>query len=391
MKRTLAMVAVGATVATLTLTGCGSGGGQSGGGPVKIFQFAPYESQTASLPYMKTSAQAAVDEVNAAGGINGRKLELETCDEKYDPNEAVRCAQRAVQEHAVAVVGSLSAFGAQVMPVLQSAKIPSIGADALTPADARSPMNYLIDSGVPGYTAMPAVAKKYLGATKIALIQIEFANAGETKKYVEKGAELSGSKIVYSAEIPTDTVDFSQYVAAAKKSGAQAIVSSLAAEWTTKLWKAMESTGSNLKVVASAGSVTPKVAAEGGDAAAGTYVVAGTPSADEANPWGKQYIAAMKKYEPSEKVYAGVGLRSYAAVHLFAEVAKGIDGGVTSTSLVQALDKVHDMEFMWIDHLSFDKSGPIAGYPRVVATEAFPAVIQDGKLVSKEPFDPFAG
>ncbi|MET0143769.1 MAG: ABC transporter substrate-binding protein [Ilumatobacteraceae bacterium] len=381
---------IGVTTIALSLTACGSSDDSStGSGPITIFQFAPYESQTASLPYMKTSAQAAVEEINATGGVNGRTLRLETCNEKYDANEALRCAQKAKQEHAVAVVGSLTAFGAQVMPVLESAKIPSIGSDALTPIDTKSPVSYLIDAGVPGYASMPAVAKKYLGATKLALIQLEFANADETKEYVEKGAEESGSQLVSSAEIPTDTVDFSQYIAKAEAAGAEAIVSSLAAEWTLKLWKAIDATGSKLKVVGSAGSITPDVAKEGGAAAEGTYIVAGTPSADESNPWGKQYVAAMKKYQPKETVYAGVGLRSWAAVHLFADVAKGIDGDITNATMATALDRVHDMPFMWIKRLSFDQPGPIAAYPRVVSTEAFPARIQGGTLVSKPPFEPF--
>jgi ABC-type branched-subunit amino acid transport system substrate-binding protein len=385
------MAVIVSMLAAIALGACGDSGGDGQGGnkPITILQFAPYESQTASLPYMKTSAQAAVDEINAAGGVNGRPLKLETCNEKYDANEALRCAQKAKQDGAVAVVGSLTAFGAQVMPVLESARIPSIGADALTPADTRSPMSYLIDAGVPGYASMPAVAKKYLGATKLALIQLEFANADETKEYVQKGADVSGSQVVDTAEIPTDTVDFSQYIAKAESAGADAIVSSLAAEWTLKLWKAIEASGSKLKVVASAGSITPDVAKEGGAAAEGTYIVAGTPSADDSNPSGRQYVAAMKKYQPDEKVYAGVGLRSYAAVHLFAEVARGIDGEVTSASVIDALDHVHDLTFMWIKSLSFDQPGPIKDYPRVVSTEAFPAQIQGGRLVSKEPFEPF--
>jgi ABC-type branched-subunit amino acid transport system substrate-binding protein len=301
----------------------------------------------------------------------------------------LRCAQKAKRDHVVAVVGSLTAFGAQVMPVLESAKIPSIGSDALTPADTKSPMSYLIDAGVPGYASMPAVAKKYLGVSKLALVQLEFANADETKEYVEKGAEESGTEIVSSIEIPTDTVDLSQYVAKAEDSGAEAIVTSLAAEWTMKLWKAIDASGSKLKVVGSAGSITPQAAEEGGAAAEGTYIVAGTPSADESNPWGKQYVAAMKKYQPDETVYAGVGLRSYAAVHLFANVASGIKGDVTNTSTIAALDKVHGMNFMWIDGLSFDEPGPIDAYPRVVSTIAFPAQIQGGKLVPKDPFEPF--
>src|SRR5215218_1214059 len=119
MKRRLTLLAAG----TLALSACGGGAGAGTGtganDTIKILQVAPYESQTTSLPFMKTAAQAAVEEINAAGGVKGRKLELLTCNEKQDPNEALKCAQKAAREKATAVVGSLTTFGAQVMPVLE--------------------------------------------------------------------------------------------------------------------------------------------------------------------------------------------------------------------------------------------------------------------------------
>lgn len=390
MKVTLA--AVGALC--LALTACGSDGSSGDGGasssePIKLMQIAPYESQLTSLPFMKTSAQAAVDEINASGGVKGRKLELITCNEKSDANEALRCAQKAVQQKVAAVVGALTTYGAQLMPVLEAGKVASVGADAVTPYDAQSSSSFLLDAGVPGYAAMPAIAKKSLGATKLAGIHAEGPAAPTNQKFFKMGSDLAGTTLVDNIVIPGDAIDFTQYIARAEDKGAEALISSLPPQLNQKLWQAIGSSGSELKVVASAGSVTTEIVKAVKEAAEGSYIVAGTPNADASNEWGKAYLDAMKKYQPQEKVFSGVGLRAYESVGLFAEVAGGIDGDITNTSVLKAFNQVNGLKFAWVDSLSFDKDGPIKDLPRVVSSVTFPAKITNGTFAAEDSFDPF--
>jgi ABC-type branched-subunit amino acid transport system substrate-binding protein len=370
--------------------GSGGDGGGDAGGTIKLMQIAPYESQLTSLPFMKTAAQAAVDEINDAGGVGGRKLELLTCNEKSDANEALRCAQKAVQEKVTAVVGSLTTFGAQVMPILEKGKIASVGADAITPYDAESSSSFLFDAGVPGYAAMPAIAVKSLGATKLVGVHAEGPAAPTNQDFFKMGADLAGATFADNIVIPLDSIDYTQYIARAEDKGAQAIVSSLPPEGNLKLWKAIGSSGSDLKVVASAGSVTPAIVTEAGKAAEGSYVVAGTPAADDSNEWGKAYVTAVKKYEPDEKVFAGVGLRAYQSLSLFKTVAETIEGDIDNESVLDAFKKVNGLKFAWVESLSFDKDGPIKDLPRVVSSVTFPAKVVGGKFVPEDSFDPFA-
>src|SRR5215207_5999522 len=132
MKRLLATGAVCA----LFLAACGEddgGGGEGGGGetgPIQLFQIAPIESQVTSLPFLESGARAAIESINADGGVNGRDLELTTCNDRYDATEAQRCAQEAARGDAVAIVGMLTGHGPQVWPILEQAGLPSLGADA---------------------------------------------------------------------------------------------------------------------------------------------------------------------------------------------------------------------------------------------------------------------
>ncbi|MBC2864969.1 ABC transporter substrate-binding protein [Streptomyces mexicanus] len=375
------------------LTACGgnasAGGEGDSTGPIKIMQIAPYQSPSFSLPFMKSSIEAAAAELNEAGGINGRKVTVVPCDSKYDPNEELRCAQKAVQEKAAAVVGGLMMNGAQALAVLGQAKIPSIGADAITPDDAKSPASFLFDAGLPGYAAMPAVAKEKLGATRIATFNNESATVKTNNDYFKQGAKLAGVKIVSSVTIPNDAVDYSQFVARAEADGAQAIVSPMTSESNLKLFKALGTAGSKLRVVLSASSVTPNLVKEAGSAANGSWLVQGTPNAAGDNQWGAAYVAAMEKYEPKEKVYSGVGLRAYYALRLFAQVMEKESRPATSANVWDAFSKVSNMKFAWIDDLDFTKPGPVPNLPRVVSSKVFMLQIKNGKFVPAGDMNPF--
>lgn len=391
MKRLLAAGSAMPLIVALAACGDRGYGGEDSrsGTTIRIVQIAPYSSPTASLPFMKTSAQAAVDELNAAGGVNGYKVVLTTCDSKYDPNEELRCAQEAVREKAVAVVGGLMVNGAQTLALLEKAEIPSIGADAITPADAKSPASFLFDAGLPGYAAMPAVAREKLGATKVATFNIESPSVETNNEFFKMGADLAGVEIVSDVVAPLDALDYTQYVERAERDGAEAIITAASPEATLKLFKSLDTTGSKLHVVASASGVTPDTVRQAGAVAEGSWLAQGTPNASEDNEWGAAYVAAMQKYQPDEKVYAGVGLRAYWAVRLFADVAKGERGPLTGPSVWKAFDEVSGLKFAWVDDLDFTQPGPVSALPRVVSPKVFVMQIVDGQFVASGDVDPF--
>lgn len=74
-------------------------------------------------------ADYAVNEINANGGINGKKLKIVHYDVKGDPNEAINAYNRLVdQDGAVAVVGpGLSNIGIAVAPIAEGKQVPIVG------------------------------------------------------------------------------------------------------------------------------------------------------------------------------------------------------------------------------------------------------------------------
>jgi branched-chain amino acid transport system substrate-binding protein len=76
----------------------------------------------------------AVEEINAAGGVLGRKIEVLTLDNKCNPSEGVNVANKLVEAKVVAIVGShCSSVHLAVMPIIKEAKIPMITGIASNP------------------------------------------------------------------------------------------------------------------------------------------------------------------------------------------------------------------------------------------------------------------
>ncbi len=75
------------------------------GGPIKIGVIA--EAQSVAGSSIPQAAQLAADEINAAGGVNGRKIEIISYDNHSSAAESVRAFQRAATEdHVNAVIAS---------------------------------------------------------------------------------------------------------------------------------------------------------------------------------------------------------------------------------------------------------------------------------------------
>lgn len=79
----------------------------------------------------RNTAQMVVDQINAAGGIKGQKLELIALDTQGDATRAVQSATRLVKMGVVAIIGpSTTGDTMAVIPVVQRAKVPLISCSA---------------------------------------------------------------------------------------------------------------------------------------------------------------------------------------------------------------------------------------------------------------------
>ena len=76
----------------------------------------------------------ALEEVNAAGGVLGRKVEIIVLDNKCNPSEGVNVANKLVEAKVVAIIGShCSSAHLAAMPIIKDANIPMITGIASNP------------------------------------------------------------------------------------------------------------------------------------------------------------------------------------------------------------------------------------------------------------------
>ncbi|MBB2946645.1 branched-chain amino acid transport system substrate-binding protein [Actinoplanes lutulentus] len=122
---------------------------------------------------MRNGAQLAVDELNAAGGVLGKQIELVTADDACDPGTAVSAAQDIVKDGiAVSVGGYCSSAVVPTLRIFRDAGIPMVIAQANS-TDLTEPGydSVFLICGTVGAEAVFAVDRIHrLGGSRLAVV-----------------------------------------------------------------------------------------------------------------------------------------------------------------------------------------------------------------------------
>ncbi len=118
-------------------------------------------------PEYAHATQAAVDAINAKGGLNGKKIVLDFCDEGGNPNKAADCARKLVSDGVVADVGDANTNGDKIGPILLAAGIPRIAPLALSATEYNSKGNYPLNGGAVVMFQGAAISAAQHGAKSI--------------------------------------------------------------------------------------------------------------------------------------------------------------------------------------------------------------------------------
>ena len=254
------------TVTVLALAGCASGasgGGQSTGGgdapagdPIAIGASLPLTGPLASFgPILEAGYQAAVDEVNAAGGlvIDGetREVELIVQDSASDPNAVTEQSRALVlQDGVVGLLGSVSpGLTIPASNVAELERVPMVS--TLTPNFAWKAGNedgwqyswnmFLDEQQLIDVSFGTAALAETNG--KVAIFADTEEDGIATGGLWEADAEANGFEIVYRADFPALTTDFTAHINAAKAAGAEVMLGVMIPPDSFALWKQMAALG----------------------------------------------------------------------------------------------------------------------------------------------------
>jgi branched-chain amino acid transport system substrate-binding protein len=186
------------------------------------------------------SMRLAVDEINAKGGVNGRKLELVVADETEKPETGIAAIKKLIGDEKVDVLigGHASSVTLAQLPHISRARIVYLGAGAASPAITQRVKqdyeNYKYIFRVSPINAnhqaraladfISGFVMGELGLRKIAIIGENIKWVQDLVPILRKGATDAGADVRLAEFFDTRTSDFSPLLSKIKDSGAQFLV-----------------------------------------------------------------------------------------------------------------------------------------------------------------------
>ena len=344
--------------------------------PIKIGISTPLQVQVGRDTV--DGAQMAIDEINAKGGLLGRKLQLISADETENPEQGISAIKKLTGDEKVDVIvgGYTSGVTLAQLPHLSAAKTIYIGVGAASPAitakvkqdydnykyifRSSPPNSFHVARSVIGF--INGFLKGELGLTKIAIV-------GENAKWVQdlipvlkKGVADSGLEIVTSELFDTATTDFSPILSKVKASGAQymvAILSHASSDTFAKQWYdarlPIPYGGIDVK------SMDADFFSRVGGKAIGELVTGNSAARAPLSPVTIPFFDGFKARYKREPVYTGNG--AYDALMIYASAvarAKSVD----ANAVIKELEKTDQPGTP--GRLQFDESHDIKAGPGLV-------------------------
>lgn len=215
--------------------------------------------------------QMAIKEINAAGGILGKQIEVLTNDTTTQPGVALALTKKAIDQDVFAIFGPVFSGSINVsMKESQKAEIPNFtGGEAANITTQGNP--YIFRTSFTQATAMPKAAN-YIKAAKIKNLAIIYVNNDFGKgglDMIKKALAGSDTKIV--AEVSTDSgqVDFSAPVIKTKQSNADAVFIYVNEDESARALRELKKQGWNKPMIGETTLTGQKVIDLAGDAANG--------------------------------------------------------------------------------------------------------------------------
>ena len=176
------------------------------------------------------AAKLVIDQVNAKGGINGKKIEMLVEDDVCKPEVATNTATKLVSQGAEVVLGHIcSGATKSALPIYKNAKVLVMSPSATNPELTYSGEypNFFRTIAPDDIQAKVDVefALNKLGYTKIAVIHDKGDYGKGFAEFAKSFLEKSGkAEVVLFEGVTPGAVDYSAIVQKIKKSGAQAVM-----------------------------------------------------------------------------------------------------------------------------------------------------------------------
>ena len=196
--------------------------------PIKIGMLTDLTGFTPWAVQVRDGMALAAQEINEAGGVDGRMIELITQDSENNAEVGVDRFERLVEENVVAIGGIISsAVGAPVGAAAEQEQVPTFLVKSGTPAALTRASRYTFRTCLPSAPMVAAPVLQYAqeqGFTKVGAIVADYPWGQAFKAAMESAFTDSGIEYTIEvAPVPPDT-DFTPFVRAMADFGAEMIV-----------------------------------------------------------------------------------------------------------------------------------------------------------------------
>jgi|1186.fasta_scaffold86781_2 branched-chain amino acid transport system substrate-binding protein len=296
---------------------------------------------------MRNGIKTYLDYVNEKGGVHGRKIELVSEDDRYEPSVAPAATKRLIEEHKVfALLGYVGTpTGVAHLPVVTQAKVPLIG--MFTGAEAlRAPLNrYVFHVRASYYDETEKIVEQVVstGGKKIAVFYQNDAYGEAGRKGTEMALGKRGMKIHSNGTVERNTLKVQDAVKTINASEPDAIIMVGAYAACAEFIKEMQKSGSGATFY-NVSFVGSKALADAlGDNGSGVAISQVVPF-----PWGTS-VPVVKEYQglaakSGFKDYNFSAMEGFLTAKVMVEALRRTGKNPTREGLVDALERMQDVD-----------------------------------------------
>jgi ABC-type branched-subunit amino acid transport system substrate-binding protein len=296
---------------------------------------------------MRNGIKTYLDYVNEHGGVHGRKIELVSEDDRYEPSVAPAASKKLIEEHKVfALLGYVGTpTGMAHLPVVTQAKVPLVG--MFTGAEAlRAPLNrYVFHVRASYYDETEKIVEQVVstGGKKIAVFYQNDAYGEAGRKGTEIALTKRSMKIHSNGTVERNTLKVENAVKTISSSEPDAVVMVGAYAACAEFIKQMKKAGSGATFY-NVSFVGSKALADAlGDAGSGVAISQVVPF-----PW-ERAVPVVKEYQ-ALAAKSGFNDYNFSAMEGFLTAKVMVEGlrragkNPTREGLVDALERMQDVD-----------------------------------------------
>ncbi|MGW6022779.1 ABC transporter substrate-binding protein [Streptomyces sp. NPDC055099] len=290
----------------------------------------------------RDGAKAYFERLNARGGIDGRKVEVRTCDDGGSGVGNNECVDKLVEEERVVALVATSSLDYAGASRVSRARVPDVGGQPIGSAYDTYPHLYGIYGSLAPRDGKPGWGGKLIGGTEVyryfkreqgartaAVVSYNQAASAAYARLVTRGLKAEGYKVV------TEQVDFAlpNFRAAAadlKEQGADLVFDAMDTHGNAQLCEAMDDVGADVTAkVTNVQNWTSAVADDYKDAPRCRNALWATGASRNYEETGQPAVREFRDAMKGHKDLSQWQLEGWAAAMWFTDAAKSCRGDVT--------------------------------------------------------------